>query len=623
MVRGSIRGLRQGPRSLAQQDVQRERRRRVRVKSKRLPGRRHGLLVSVQPIKNIAPGRVDRHINGSALNQTIIQVEGLSELLPHVKQLGQIAEDAQVPRRKHQSAAQGRFRLVRPIPSLEQDAQVGHGAALVRSDLHGPTEMAFRLVEVFQMAQRHAQVNERIMRIRPLLHGDAGRGNRLLRTIQSNQRLGKIEVRPGRLRIMSNDVTKERDFIAVNSRLPPRQRPQDQQDDHGETPCGVAPPVRQPAGHEGRGPDDDRGQSDAGQVLVAVRHEREQHIRVVHEAERRRQRHGEEQRAGQRPPPNPMPQTPEQPDQRRRGRQPCPPGQVPDPNVPMRIDNGEIRGIQQLAHVEPERARRDEHPLNHRIPERRRRRRRDHPQVNPDQAQGHDKKRRQSQQITGRHPAVPPPVQNHQRRRQSDHHVFRQRARRQQHQGQAVTPPARLFQKTRPSQDAGQIKQAGEHVFALNRPGHGFDVQRMHRKDRGDDPGPRDRQPPQQPPQQHRIRHVQQHVDHVIPGRGEPPQLMLQPETGIRHGPVMRLLNLARHEPDAPKPRPVPDSRLPRNVVNVVPDEATPQHRRQIADGHQQRKRQDAQRVPVPHREPRRGCRRRCGRRVRLRVIPR
>ena len=276
----------------------------------------------------------------------------------------------------------------------------------------------------------------------------------------------------------------------------------------------------------------------------------------------------------------------------------------------MGIDNGQIRGIQQLAHVEPERARRDEDPLNDGITERRRRRRGDHPQVNPDQAQRHHKKRRQSQQITGRHPAVPPPVENHQRRGQSDHHVFRQHTGRQQHQGQAVTPPARLFQKTRPGQNAGQIKQAGEHVFALNRPGDGFDVQGMDRKDRGDDPGARDRQPPQHPPQQHRIRQVQQHVDHVISGRGESPQLMLQPETGIRHGPVVRLLDRARHEPDAPKPRPVPDGRLPRNVINVVPDEPTPQHRRQITDGHQQSKRQEAQRVPVPHRKLRRRRRR-------------
>ena len=307
MFRGSISGMRHGPRSLAQQDVQRERRRRVRLKSKRLPGRSHGLLVSLQPIKDRAPGRVDRRINGSTRKQPIIQVEGLFKLLPHVKQLGQVAEDAQVPRGKHQRAAQGRFRLVRPIPSLEQDAQVGHGAALVRSDRHGSTEVSFRLVEPFQMAEGDAQIDVGIMRIRPLRHGDAGRGNRLLRTVQGNQRLSKIEVSPCRLRIMSNDVTKERDLIAVNSRLSPRQRSQDQQNDQGETQGGVAPRVRQPAGHEGRGPDDDRRQPDAGQVLVAVRDEREQHIRVVHEAERRRQRHGEEQRAGQWPPTNPMP----------------------------------------------------------------------------------------------------------------------------------------------------------------------------------------------------------------------------------------------------------------------------------------------------------------------------
>ena len=46
------------------------------------------------------------------------------------------------------------------------------------------------------------------------------------------------------------------------------------------------------------------------------------------------------------------------------------------------------------------------------------------------------------------------------------------------------------------------------------------------------------------------------------------------------------LVNSGRGEPDLPQTRYFPD-RLGLDEYAVVPDEATPQHRRQVADDHQ------------------------------------
>ena len=160
--------------------------------------------------------------------------------------------------------------------------------------------------------------------------------------------------------------------------------------------------------------------------------------------------------------------------------------------------------------------------------------------------------------------------------------------------------PGRIaFRKSEPRQDAGQIEQAGEHVFALDRPRDGFDVQRMDGEDRGDEPGAGHRQPEQHPPQQHTVGRVQQHVDHVVAGRLGSPQFVFQPEAGVGQRSVVGLLHLARHEPYPPQAGPVPEGRFSRNVVHVVPDEAAPQHRRQIAHDDQQDQHRRARHGPL------------------------
>ena len=77
----------------------------------------------------------------------------------------------------------------------------------------------------------------------------------------------------------------------------------------------------------------------------------------------------------------------------------------------------------------------------------------------------------------------------------------------------------------------------------------------------------------------------------MIAHRVKSPQLVLQPEHRIDQRPVMVFSSqLAGEEPNLPQTRYVPH-RIDLDVQIVVPDEATPQHRRQIGDDHQQAER--------------------------------
>ena len=302
--------------------------------------------------------------------------------------------------------------------------------------------MVFGLVEPFQVAERDAQVDVGVVGIRPLRHGDARRGGRFFRPVQRDQCLGEIEVRPRGGRIVRDHVAEEGHLIAVDARLPPRQRAEDRQYDRDGPRSARAPDRGQPAGHGGRGADDDRHDADTGQVLIPVGHEGKEQVGMIHETERRRQRHREERHPGQRPPPDTVPEEPQHPDQRRRGSQARPCQQVPDVDVPMRIDDGQVRGPRQLADIEPERTRRDQGPLDEGIAERGRCGRGDHPQVHGDEAQRHAEERHEPQQGAHGHATVLPPVENDQRRGQRDHHVLGQHPRGEQRQRQAVSPRA-------------------------------------------------------------------------------------------------------------------------------------------------------------------------------------
>ena len=301
-------------------------------------------------------------------------------------------------------------------------------------------------------------------------------------------------------------------------------------------------------------------------------------------------------------------------------------------NFPTRIDHRQIRRPRQLADIEPEGAGGDEHPLQQRIVKGRRRRRGDHPQIQGNDAERHGEEGRKQQQVPPGDAAALPPMENHQRGRQRDHHVLGQHPSGEQHQSQGIAPAkfrrrgcqrrsARSaakgrspFQKRRPGPDAGEVKQPGKHILALNGPSDGFHMQGMHGEDRGDPPSARHRQTSQNPPKQKRVGGMQQHVHHMVADRIKSPEFVLQPKAGVGERPIVRFVRFVRHEPDAPQAIQVPQRRFPWDVLHVIPNEAAPQHGRQVAQGGH-----DDERKPG-HRRPSRqaafclafGCNRAC-----------
>ena len=146
-----------------------------------------------------------------------------------------------------------------------------------------------------------------------------------------------------------------------------------------------------------------------------------------------------------------------------------------------------------------------------------------------------------------------------------------------------------------PDKRGREVEQTGQHVLPLDCPRDRLGVDGVDGEYRGDEQRSRHSESPEDAPQEERVRQVQQHIDGVVTGRGEPPHLVLQPERGVGHRPVERLLHLVRPEPEAQDARPFADSCLAGNVVDVVPHETTPQHRRQVADQHQERQGQHRQ----------------------------
>ena len=461
----------------------------------------------------------------------------------------------------------------------------------------------------------------RLVGVRTLGHGDVVGGERFFRAAGLEQRLAEIQMRVPRRRIVADDVAEEGRFVAVDARLPPRQRSQQHQDArgdaHGDPPARPERPnhCRQRArrggeaeggrrsAERGRATDEDGQRPDVGQILIAVRDERELHVAVFHQPEHRRQRGREEQDAGERPAADPPAQPPE-----RRGRgdgcDDVPPRErVRGVHLPVRVDDDEGRRPEQLADIDPQRVRRDEHALDEGV-------------IDVDDflvighvrdgdAQPHREERHRAEQVGSGHAPLFPPTVDQQRRRQSDADGFAEQPRGEQHERQDVAPRpvlrVRPFDEAEPRQRRAHVEQDGEQVLAPDHPGGGFDVDRMHGEYRRGDPRPGYRQPRQQPPHQGRIGPVQQQVDGVEAQRGEAPQPMFQPEGRISERPVVALaLNLARREPDAPQAGRFPHRRG-LGERPVVPDEAA-QQRGKVADAHQQAERQYGQRHPAGER---------------------
>ena len=199
--------------------------------------------------------------------------------------------------------------------------------------------------------------------IRALFHGNAGGGQGFLRTARLVQGDAEIQVSTARLGVVSDDVAEEGDLVPVDSRLAPGHRSQKRQHHHHKPCRSRLESAWQPAGAVGGGPDQDRHDPDAGQVLKAVGHKGVQHVAVIHETQHRRKCHCKKQGPGQWPAPDPAAQEPQRCRQRRRPGQGQPGPRVPDADFPARVDDGQVGGPDQLARVEPQGPRGDEHPL--------------------------------------------------------------------------------------------------------------------------------------------------------------------------------------------------------------------------------------------------------------------
>jgi len=71
----------------------------------------------------------------------------------------------------------------------------------------------------------------------------------------------------------------------------------------------------------------------------------------------------------------------------------------------------------------------------------------------------------------------------------------------------------------------------------------------MHREDRGTEPGDWHGEEPQQPPEEHTAGGMQEHVHGVIAGRGQAPELVLEPVGRVDERVVLR--RGPRFQPDA------------------------------------------------------------------------
>ena len=202
--------------------------------------------------------------------------------------------------------------------------------------------MAFRFVEALQLAERHGEVDEGVVRTRSLRHRDAPGRHCFVEAVLRDQRLGKIQVRANGCGIALDDVLEERHLVAVDPGLPPRQRTEHQQ--HGDAADGASstPRVRQPACSDGGGGDRHRHCADAREVLIAVRHEGEQHVGVIDEAEGRRQGDDEEERPGEGTSADAAAQPPQRPGHHQPGDQWQPRSRVAGLDIPARVDDRQV-----------------------------------------------------------------------------------------------------------------------------------------------------------------------------------------------------------------------------------------------------------------------------------------
>ena len=436
------------------------------------------------------------------------------------------------------------------------------------------------------LLQRVGQVLHRLLVAGIELRRDPAGGDALLETAGIVQRLAEIVVRAPRSFVVRHDVAEEGHGVAIDLRLAPGKRRQHGQHDGGEAgerrPAGK--PVAEPARRADAGADNHGDQAEPGEVLKAVGDQGELHEPEVHEPQHRRQRDGKERCARQRSAAPSSPSEPQDGRERERSGETRPPHRIAPAHLPLRIDDGQIDRPQQLAGVEPQCARRDQHPFDRRVAERHGLQRAVERVVRQGDAEAHGEERREAREIRRGDAALLPPVPDEERGGERHHHRLRQQGGDEQHEHQRVSPRPGRGDEAQPRVRRGQVEQRREQVLALNDPGYRLDMEGMHGEHRRSEPGARNREPCQQPPHQHDIGKVQRHVDGVIARRGQPPQLVLQPERRVDDGPVVALARDGRRArtrcSTTPATRGSPargrGSRRPRRSRRATPGSSSP-----------------------------------------------
>ena len=122
-------------------------------------------------------------------------------------------------------------RLFGAMLSDPHQREILEGNLVAGVHFQGVPQAVRGLVEPAQVHKRAARIGIRVDAVRLLRRGDTEGRERFLRALRGNQRIAEIVLRAPRRRIVREDMRVERHVVPIDTRLPPRQRPQRDQKD--------------------------------------------------------------------------------------------------------------------------------------------------------------------------------------------------------------------------------------------------------------------------------------------------------------------------------------------------------------------------------------------------------
>ena len=247
----------------------------------------------------------------------------------------------------------------------------------------------------------------------------------------------------------------------------------------------------QPLAGGGGGAHQRRQEANARQILIAVGNEGEPHVAVVGKAEHGQEGDGEEEGAGQGPPPDAMPRQPEGGRQPQR-RWPCQPVDQPGgANVPMGVDDQQRLRPQQFAGIEPERFAGNDQPLGKGMLKADMRAPGIVVEAIEAQRQAQQEEGRQLRQVPLADAPLLPPDERQQGSRQGDGDCLAQQGGAVERQQRQVAPGLFPCSIAQPAAKGQQVEAGGQQVLAGGDPSHRLGMHRMQRKEGGHQPGAR------------------------------------------------------------------------------------------------------------------------------------